>query len=235
MEEPVVAFDLQRMVFGTEPSLFYLEIVVRTLIIYAYAIALLRWLGSRTVGQLSTVEFVLVIALGAAVGDVMFYPEVPLLHALAVVTIVVLINKGLDTVMLRSERAERLIDGEPFEVMRDGVIDAEFLTKGPLTREELLQRLRENGFENLGEVRGAYIEKDGKLTAFRHSDGARPGLAIVPPHAVDGQRPVPEKGQDAVCMRCGKPRGNAERHCTNCGASHWVESTGGDEARETSD
>jgi uncharacterized membrane protein YcaP (DUF421 family) len=225
MEEPVVAFDLQRMIFGNQPALFYLEIVVRTIIIYAYAMVLLRWLGSRAVGQLSTIEFLLVIALGSAVGDVMFYPEVPLLHALAVVTIVVLANKGLDLLMQRSDRAERLIDGEPSEVIRDGVIDAAFLAKGSITREEVFQRLREGGFENLGEVRGAYIEKDGKLTAFRYKDGARPGLAIVPPHAVDAQSPVVDDAEDAVCMRCGKVREGAERHCGNCGASHWIEST----------
>ena len=43
---------------------------------------MLRWIGSRTIAQLSTVEFLLVIALGSAVGDSMFYAEVPLLHAL---------------------------------------------------------------------------------------------------------------------------------------------------------
>lgn len=57
---------------------------------------LLRWLGSRTIGQLSTIEFLLVIALGSAVGDAMFYPDVPLIHALLVVMVVVVANKLLD-------------------------------------------------------------------------------------------------------------------------------------------
>lgn len=76
MDTAIVPFDLQRMLIGDAPPLFFLEILVRTLVIYAYTLLLLRWLGSRTIGQLSTVEFVLVIALGSAVGDAMFYPEV---------------------------------------------------------------------------------------------------------------------------------------------------------------
>ena len=83
MNDPVVPFDLTRMFFGTDPTLFYLEIVFRICAVYAYALLLIRWIGGRSIAQMSTVEFLLVIALGSAVGDAMFYPEVPLLHALS--------------------------------------------------------------------------------------------------------------------------------------------------------
>jgi uncharacterized membrane protein YcaP (DUF421 family) len=43
---------------------------------------LVRWVGGRGVAQLSLIEFLLVIAPGSAVGDALFYPEVPLLHAM---------------------------------------------------------------------------------------------------------------------------------------------------------
>ena len=97
--EPVDVFDLKRMLIGDESPLFLLEIVVRTLIVYVYALLLLRWLGSRTIGQLSTVEFLLVIALGSAVGDAMFYPDVPLVHAMLVVTVVVFAIAGVAALM----------------------------------------------------------------------------------------------------------------------------------------
>ncbi|WP_201772918.1 hypothetical protein, partial [Devosia riboflavina] len=94
--------DWQGMLIGNEPPTFLLEIVIRTVIIYSYTLALLRWLGSRAIGQLSTVEFLLVIALGSAVGDAMFYPDVPLLHCLLVVTVVVVANKLIDLGIARS-------------------------------------------------------------------------------------------------------------------------------------
>ncbi len=92
MEDPVVPFDLVRMFLGSEPPLFYLEILVRTCVVYLYALVLIRWVGGRGVAQMSTVEFLLVIALGSAVGDAMFYPDVPLLHAMLVISAVVVIN-----------------------------------------------------------------------------------------------------------------------------------------------
>ena len=221
----VTVFDLQRMLIGDDPPLFLLEIAARTVIIYAYTLLLLRWLGSRTVGQLSTIEFLLVIALGSAVGDAMFYPDVPLLHAMLVVTIVVVANKGLDMVIARSKRAERIIDGEPREVVRDGALSASFLRHQTVSRDELFQQLREDGVEQLGQVWRAYIEKDGKLTVFRSKGDAPTGLPIVPPFQLEPPTLVdPAKvghGSFAVCTECGwHYRGKVE--CAGCGAVHWT-------------
>ena len=149
--DQIIAFDLERMVLGTEPALFYLEIVVRTVIIYAYALLLLRWLGSRTVGQLSTVEFLLVIALGTAIGDPMLGPDVPLLQAMLVVTLVVGINKGLDLLIARFKTAERIIDGTPEPVVTEGVICRTFLSSTSMGTSQLFQQLRERGIDQLPE------------------------------------------------------------------------------------
>lgn len=224
MNEAVVAFDFKRMLIGDAPPLFLLEIAFRTLVIYAYSLLLLRWLGSRTVGQLSTIEFLLVIALGSAVGDAMFYPDVPLIHAMAVVTVVICANKGLDWLIEKNRHAERLIDGEPREVVRDGVISAKFFKGGLMSREELFQMLREDYIEQLGEVRRAYVEKDGELTVFRFSGEPPPGLPIVPPHHIE-EPPIvsPEASKDElVCLRCGKRHEPDEFKCGNCGETKWT-------------
>ena len=220
------AFDLQRMLLGEEPPLFFLEILARTLIIYVYMLVLLRWLGSRTIGQLSTVEFLLVIALGSAVGDVMFYPDVPLLHALLVVTIVVLINKALDLLMARSKRAQRVIDGTPEEAIRRGVICSTFADSTALSTSELFQQLRQNGIEHLGQVEHAYVETDGTLTIFKSVAIDRQGLPIVPPweieHPVEIAPDVaPEEA--LVCMQCGTIQAQpVPVTCPNCGHDRWT-------------
>jgi uncharacterized membrane protein YcaP (DUF421 family) len=221
--EAVTAFDVQRMVFGDQSPLFLLEIGFRTIVIYAYTLILLRWLGSRTVGQLSTVEFLLVIALGSAVGDAMFYPDVPLMHAMLVVTIVVVANKALDMLIARSRRAEEVIDGKPREVIRDGVLTSTFLATRTVSREELFQQLREDGIEQLGEVWRAYIEKDGQLTVFRTGDAAPAGLRIVPPSQIEPHLLVQptHNGIPTVCATCGHDF-EGETQCQNCRANRWT-------------
>jgi len=67
-------FDFHRIFVGDTPPLFLLEIVFRTLIMYAYTVALLRVLGKRGMGQLSMLELAIIIAFGSAVGDPMVEP-----------------------------------------------------------------------------------------------------------------------------------------------------------------
>lgn len=216
--ESIDVFDWQRILIGKEHPLFLLEIVVRTVIVYVYALLLLRWLGSRTIGQLSTVEFLLVIALGSAVGDAMFYPDVPLVHALLVVTVVVLANKLLDILIARFKRAEHAIDGVPEEIIRDGVICKPFLSSTTMGVSELFQELRERGVEHLGQVGSAYVEADGAVTVFR-AKAPHPGLPIVPPWEIK----KPSEARDGVlaCMRCGAVA-TAPSTCTHCGHDHFT-------------
>ena len=224
MDEAIQALDWHRMFLGDEPPLFLLEIAVRSAIIYVYTLALLRWLGSRTIGQLSTIEFLLVIALGSAVGDAMFYPDVPLAHALLVITIVVVANKALDKTIAKSATAERVIDGVPVEVVRDGVVNSEFLDHSDLSQGELFQQLRQSGVMQLGEVARAYLETNGTLTVIRAKKIA-PGLPIVPPWELEEPRKASSDDSegDVVCRYCGNHAIAEDSRCSNCDHDVWVE------------
>jgi uncharacterized membrane protein YcaP (DUF421 family) len=211
------------MFLGDEPPLFLLEIFLRTAIIYIYALVLLRWLGSRTIGQLSTIEFLLVIALGSAVGDAMFYPDVPLVHALLVITVVVLANKALDVLIANSTQAERAIDGVPEEAVRNGVICRPFMDGHTLSDSELFQQLRENGISQLGEIEGAYLEADGALTVFK-AKVPRPGLPIVPPWEIEPPKEIRpgEVSEPVACRQCGTIAGSGSQACSYCGHDKWI-------------
>ncbi|MEZ4618767.1 MAG: DUF421 domain-containing protein [Caldilineaceae bacterium] len=207
--ESIQPFDFQRIFIGDLPWSFTLEVVFRTVIIYLFALLLIRWLSRRAVGQLSLVEFLLVVALGSAVGDPMFYPDVPLLHAMVVMTVVVLLNRGLDRLIERSERVERIIEGAPVRLVHEGLIDHKNLQHLAINRDELFQYLRLQGIENLGTVRAAYMEQSGRLSIFQFAAGqAKAGLVIMPPWELDsppwlGQGMTVEGSQMLGCVRCG--------------------------------
>ena len=105
--DDVVPFDWQRMLLGDAPTWFVLEVAFRVLVIWLWTALLLRWIGGRSIAQLSIVEFLLVIALGSAVGDAMFYPEVPLLHAMLVILLVVCFDKLIDVARAGTDPAMR--------------------------------------------------------------------------------------------------------------------------------
>ncbi|WP_138935009.1 YetF domain-containing protein [Roseovarius arcticus] len=231
MEDLIVPFDLSRMFFGTDPALFYLEIVFRTCVVYAYALLLIRWVGGRGIAQMSTVEFLLVIALGSAVGDAMFYPEVPLCQAMLVITVVVVINKILDILIYRHRTAEKFVDGLTAEVVRAGVVNVRTLHGSKIGKSELFESLREAGFVNLGEVRQAYLESSGRFSIFR-SKPPQTGLPIEPawdvyPPAMFGPGTVVDDISMACC-ECGTVTdvlGRTPIACPHCGGTVWTPAT----------
>jgi uncharacterized membrane protein YcaP (DUF421 family) len=218
--DPIIAFDWPRMLWGDAPPLFLAEILFRVLVIWLWTALLLRWIGGRSIAQLSLVEFLLVIALGSAVGDALFYPEVPLLHAMLAILLIVLLDKAVDLAIRRWQVAKRLIDGRPLEVIRDGRILCDGVTARALGVSELMEMLRLKGIENLGEVRAAYLEPSGELSLFR-ARPARPGLRISPPvELVDPVAPLPY--DRACCCNCGFVAERVAPECAACGASSWT-------------
>lgn len=241
MDQSVIPLELQRMFLGDQPPLFLLEILFRTGLIYGYTLLLIRWIGGRGVVQLSLIEFLLVIALGSAVGDAAFYPDVPLLHALLVITLVCLINKGLDLLILRHQSAKRLIDGIPVALVEDGRILPEGLAARDIGAAEVIARLRIQGIRNLGEVEHLYMEAGGAFSIFR-ADPPKPGLPIVPPAEIT---PLPRIADltfegDACCTGCGAltPAKQVlpDDACPRCGHRHWTRAracNGSDSAGQT--
>ena len=220
MDQPVVAFDWMRMFLGDQPPLFLMEIVFRIAVIWLWTLTLLRWIGGRSVAQLSLSEFLLVIALGSAVGDSLFYPDVPLVHAMLVVLGIVCLDKLVDVVIRRWTKAKAVIDGQPHEVLRHGRILNDGLNVNKIGGFELMEMLRLKGVMNLASVSHAYIEPSGQLSAFpAQSPGL--GLAIVPPPEL-GTAP-PGDGQNCCCG-CGLLRDDPG-DCPACGSREQTPAT----------
>jgi uncharacterized membrane protein YcaP (DUF421 family) len=167
------------MFIGDTDLTFVLQIVIRTTFMYLYTLALVRLLGKRGMGQLSPFEMVIIVALGSAVGDPMFYDNVPLLHGIAVVTVVVALERLLVVLTQRNRRLERLIESSPVLLVTDGAIDQEAMNQEELSEGELFMSLREASIEQLGEVRLAYLEPNGKVSVFRSEEPQR-GRSVLP-------------------------------------------------------
>ena len=169
--EPATPFDWHRMFVGDEPLLFYLEIVFRVVVIYAYAVLLVRGMGKRGSKALSPLENMVIIALGSAVGDSMFYPEVPITYAALIVTLIVGMSRLTADLQTRHQRVNDFLDGKPVLVMERGRFLADAASKTRIREDEYLGRLRIMGIEDTGEVKAAWLERSGDLSVFRYGEG----------------------------------------------------------------
>ncbi|MEX0863337.1 MAG: YetF domain-containing protein [Acidimicrobiia bacterium] len=173
--------DFGRMLFGDFSWSLTFEIVIRTVVMYIYTLAIVRFIGKRGLGHLSPFELVIIVALGSAVGDPMLYADVALLHGFVVITVVVVLQRLLVKLTERSRPAEIILESKPRRLVAAGEVDSEALEKEELTEAELFTALRESGIENLGQVKLAYLEPSGTITVFKFDDTkVRPGRSVLP-------------------------------------------------------
>lgn len=205
-------FDVRRMFLGEEPPWFLAEVVFRTTFMFVYTLVLVRITGKRGLGELSPFELLMVVALGSAVGDPMFYADVPLLHAMAVVTVIVLLQRGVAILVDHSEPVERFVESSPSRFVVDGVMDTKAMRAEHFARDELFMLLREEGVEHLGQVKRAYLEPSGRISVWLYpKDEVRPGLPLIPAADPDFLDPIDARSSVAeatelACWTCGAPR-----------------------------
>jgi uncharacterized membrane protein YcaP (DUF421 family) len=220
------------MFLGDFPLLFLVEIAVRTFVLYAYALLMLRLMGRRSMRQISTFDLAIIIALGSAVGDPMFYPDVPLLHGMVVITVIVVMERLLAELVQRSEAADVFISGKPIRVVHLGRLELRAGSEAGLSRDELFGELRCQQVQQLGQVRVAYLEQGGQVSSFLFDDEeVRPGLPIVPPWELEPPTlysvgtSAQERGPYA-CSQCGETVYLEDEQafpvCPHCEGDEWV-------------
>lgn len=235
MEPQDITPDVMRVLFADFPAWYPLEIAFRTVIMYLFVLLALRFLGKREISELSLFEFAIVIALGSAVGDPMFYHDVPIVNGVTVVAVVVMAQRLLQTILQRSHRFERIIEGQPSILVSDGIINTGVLTKERISYDELFTALRGDGIEQLGQVRRAILETSGQISTFAFApEEARDGLTLLP--TIDPDYPpvtpagtIADQPQTLACNKCGKVEKVIDRApvCSHCQNKEWIPATKG--------
>lgn len=232
---PVNPLDLQRMFMGDEKPLFLVEVAIRTTIIFVYTLLLLRMLGKRGVAQLSLFEVTIIIGLGSAVGDPMFGADVPLVHAMLVIGIIVFLYRLFTSLIRRSERFEKFVEGTPSCLLSNGRVELKALNAERISQEELFEILRVAGITHLGEVKRAYLEQSGQLSIFAFPPNEIvAGLPIVPPWDLSEKKPLlaneePVAAGSYACRFCGEILSPEVRRalppCPRCEQREWLAAT----------
>ena len=145
-------FDWQTLLLGKDEWSFLLEAAFRSAIMFIIILLSLRFLGKRGITQLSVFELGVIIGLGSAAGDPMFYKEVGLLPGLVVFIIVVSFYKFVTYLVNKNQQFERFVEGNPVAILEDGQILLSNFKKEPLALNEFLAKLRLKSVSHLGQV-----------------------------------------------------------------------------------
>lgn len=220
-------FELDKILKGDEEWVFLLEIAMRTIVMFLSILIALAILGKRGVKQLSVFELVIIISLGSAAGDPMFYKEVGLLNAITVFIVVILCYKLTTYIVFKSERIEKMIEGSPICLIRDGRFSINNFKNEPLGYDEFFAEMRQYSVSHLGQIEMALIEVSGEISLYYYRDeDVKFGLPILP-HLYEEQHGQILKEDVYSCAFCGNTERieETDKHlCSVCSKDKWVKS-----------
>src|SRR2546423_2235230 len=151
-----------------------LDVALRTTVVYAFLLVGLRLAGTRALGQMSVFDLVLLLIISNAVQNAMVGPDTSLAGGLVAAGVLMGWHWVINRVRLRDRRLAKLIAGEGIMLIHGGRILDEHCLRAGITRDELLQGLREHGVARVEDVMLAVLEPDGAISVVRFG-GVTPG------------------------------------------------------------
>lgn len=219
-KEDIQLGDWLRVFIGEAPGAFFIEIVIRTIVIYAILMIGFRLIGSRMAGQLSRTEQASLVTLAAAIGVPIQSPERGILPAIIIAIVVVFFGRIIAKRASKSEKFERISQGNIDTLVENGVLCLKNIRGTTLTRERVFAQLRSEHIVHLGQVKRLYIEPNGSFTLIENQDNAA-GLSIIPANDTAYLHRF-QLADQIVCAYCGLDQGK-DTSCKNCGKSGWVQ------------
>jgi uncharacterized membrane protein YcaP (DUF421 family) len=216
--------DWLRILVGEVPGSFYIELVIRAVVIYLILTVSMRLLGKRMSSQLGRTDMVAMVTLAAAIGVPLQAPDRGILPAVVIAIVVVYMGRFIAAKTFGNQTFEKFSQGNIDILVADAVMKPDRMKAVRVSRERLLAQLRSNGIKHLGEVQRLYMEANGSFTLIPKKD-IQPGLSIIPQWDDEFIQQLRKHNELMVCQYCGNNAQSAESSktkCANCGESVWI-------------
>ncbi|MGN7917678.1 MULTISPECIES: DUF421 domain-containing protein [Lysobacter] len=152
------AFDL---------SMPWWQYLVRACIVYFVLLAMIRLSGKRTMGQFTSFDMLLIVLLGNAVQNALLGTDTSVGGGLILAATLMLLNWGVGYIASRNDRIERVLEGVPVVLARDGHVFRDVLRRELVSRADFDKAMRENDCAQIDDIAVAMLETNGHITILK--------------------------------------------------------------------
>lgn len=144
----------------------YLNIIVRTMLLYVLILVIFRLMGKREIGELSVLDLVVFIMIGEMAVVSIENTNESLFQTVVPMTLLMIIQISLAFISLKSKSFRDFIDGKPSIIINRGKIDENEMKKVRYNFDDLMTQLREKDIRSISDVEFAILETSGKLSVI---------------------------------------------------------------------
>jgi uncharacterized membrane protein YcaP (DUF421 family) len=122
--------------------------------------------GKHQLAQLNPFDLVVLLTLSNTVQNAIIGDDNSVTGGMVGATTLLFMNHVVVRYVYRHRRVEQLIEGQPTELMSNGIVHRVRLRDEPISPNELLTAARRQGFRTLAEIDRAILEPGGSITFF---------------------------------------------------------------------
>ena len=156
-----------------------ISIFIRTIIIYVILNVMLKIMGKRQIGELEVNELVSTLLISEIGALPISDTNIPLLPSLIPILFIAAAEVIISIVKNKSNAVKRIVEGEPVYIIYKGRLRQRALRENRISINEVLTEMRTQGIADLGDVRYAILEQNGKVSFLKESDSPNISKTLV--------------------------------------------------------
>ena len=144
-----------------------MDAVLRAFALYLILLLLLRLTGKRSLSQVTTFDFVILLIVGEASQQALLGEDFSVIHAALVIATLLLLDRASDYLAWKFGWFQRWTQSVPAILVEDGRVLKDVLEKFHLTEDDIVTAGREaHGVERLDQVKWAVLESSGGISVI---------------------------------------------------------------------
>jgi uncharacterized membrane protein YcaP (DUF421 family) len=144
----------------------YVRIIGSTLAVYLFIVVAIRLFGKKELAQLSVVDLVFILLISNAVQNAMVGPDSTLSGGLVAASTLFIVNYLLKYLQYRFPRFGKAVQGDAIMLVYEGKYMEDHLKKARITKDEIMEAVREHGVASIEQVNLAIMEVDGSISVL---------------------------------------------------------------------
>lgn len=139
--------------------------VIRALSVYLFMLLIFRILGKRSLGEITTFDFILLLIIGESTQQALLGSDFSITNALILISVLVGADYLLSHASERWPVLERILEGVPLVVVADGTWLRRRMRRAGIGEEDVMIAARQqHGLERLDQIKYAIQERDGRIS-----------------------------------------------------------------------
>lgn len=156
---------MEDLLFGNKEHIDAWQECARAVVVFLFGLVTVRAVGRRIFGQWSTLDFIISVIAGSALGRVLT-GGAPLFATLAACALLMGVHWALAHYAARHKLFATVLEGRAVTLAENGLLDEAEMLRHNITASDLAQALRQQGCETLGEAKRVTLEPSGTISVL---------------------------------------------------------------------